>query len=174
MSAKPIFFVCLLTIMSTVKANTATLEKVKSELTQVGKATFSFMFWDIYDSKLYTQSGRYSSTSTQTLLLEIHYRKDITKDDLLANTVEQWQYLGFTKEKYDKYLDTLRELWPNIESGDSLSLLDDNKKSQFYFNDEQLGTIEDAEFADLFLAIWLSEKTSQPILRKRLIGEKNE
>lgn len=174
MSAKLILFLCLLTITLTVKANTTTLETVKSDLTQVGTATFSFMFWDIYDSKLYTQSGRYNSMLKQTLLLEIHYRKDITKDDLLEKTVEQWQYLGFTNEKYDEYLDTLRELWPNIESGDSLSLLDDNKQSQFYFNGELLGTIEDADFANLFLAIWLSEKTSQPALRKRLIGEMNE
>ncbi|WP_286269400.1 chalcone isomerase family protein [Thalassotalea hakodatensis] len=173
MSAKSIVFLCLL-MMSTAQANLLAINKIKSELTQVGKATFSFMFWDIYESKLYTQNGSYSTTSNQPLLLDIHYLKDITRDDLLENTVEQWQYLGFTKEQYGKYLDTLRVLWPNIEKGDSLALLYANNQSHFYFNGELLGTIEDTKFAEVFLAIWLSEKTSQPALRKRLIGEINE
>ncbi|WP_286235171.1 chalcone isomerase family protein [Thalassotalea sediminis] len=174
MSVKSIVLLCLLTLMMTAQAKMLAVDKVKSDLTQVGKATFSFLFWDIYHSKLYTNSGTYSEKENQTLLLEIQYLKDIARDDLLEKTVEQWQYLGFSIEQYGKYLDTLRVLWPNIEAGDSLSLLDDNQSSHFYFNGELLGTIEDTKFAEIFLAIWLSEKTSQPLLRKRLIGEDSE
>ncbi|MEI8646244.1 chalcone isomerase family protein [Pseudoalteromonas sp. Hal040] len=44
----------------------------------------------------------------------------------------------------------------------------------FYFNDKELGQIDDKRFADNFLAIWLSADTSEPSLRKQLIGGKHD
>jgi len=46
-----------------------------------------------------------------------------------------------------------------------------DNKSIFYFNNLKVGVIERAEFSQLFLAIWLSEKTSEPELKAELLGE---
>ena len=62
-------------------------------------------------------------------------------------------------------------MWPNIVNGDSLALLIQNDKSTFYFNDRHLGVIEDANFGQLFIDIWLSQNTSQPTLRIELLGD---
>ena len=40
----------------------------------------------------------------------------------------------------------------------------------YYFDEQPIGIIQDKQFGDAFLAIWLSENTSEPGLRKQLLG----
>lgn len=141
----------------------------------VGETTFSVLFWDIYKSKLLTTSGKYPvEINKDKLLFDINYLTNITSKDLIENTVEQWQHLGVAPEIYQAYLPELKALWPDIKDGDSLSLLIDQGRSVFYFNKQYIGVINEPEFGQIFLAIWLSENTSQPSLRQELLGIKNE
>jgi hypothetical protein len=64
----------------------------------------------------------------------------------------------------------LEKIWPDIKEGDSLSLYVSNNKSTFYFNNDLIGEIEQQEFSQLFLDIWLSKNTSEPKLRLELLG----
>ena len=41
---------------------------------------------------------------------------------------------------------------------------------RFFFNARPAGEIRDAEFARLFVGIWLSPRTSEPSLRRALLG----
>ncbi len=137
---------------------------------EVGRAKFSVLFWDIYDSALYTKSGRYfDQVSAESLLFKINYLKDITTEDLLEQTIQQWQHLEVPKSTYIPYISTLKAIWPNISAGDSLTMLVDNGKSIFYFNNEKVGVIHQQEFSRLFLDIWLSPDTSQAQLRSQLL-----
>ena len=43
----------------------------------------------------------------------------------------------------------------------------------FYFNKVHIGRIDDHTFGQIFLDIWLAEKTSQPKLRSQLLGQTN-
>lgn len=151
---------------------------------EVGKARFSFLFWDIYDSQLYTQTGKFDNDSANyPTLLKINYLRDIDKEDLISKTIEQWEHLGFSASEYQKYQASLYALWPNIKAGDSLSLLVSSQASYFYHNQNLLGDIKHSDlsdkanvarqtphFGELFLAIWLSPQTSQPKLRNQLLG----
>jgi hypothetical protein len=151
-----------------------TLPKDFSQLNfkEVGSAKFSVLFWDIYNSTLYTESGSYlHKSSPDSLIFEIEYLKDITTDDLVDRTVQQWKHLDIAESEYSKFVPTLKAIWPNISSGDKLTMLLHNKQSVFYFNDVRVGGIEQKEFSKLFLDIWLSPKTSQTKLRSQLLGE---
>ena len=137
----------------------------------LGQAKFSVLFWDIYNSTLYTESGSYlHEVSTQSLIFEIEYLKDITKNDLLERTIEQWQHLRIPESQYSKFIPRLKVIWPDISSGDKLAMLVKNKQSVFFFNNLRIGQIEQKEFSKLFLDIWLSPRTSQIELRKQLLG----
>ena len=137
---------------------------------EVGSAKFSVLFWDIYNSTLYTKSGRYlHEQSPESLLFKIEYFKDITADELIERTVQQWQHLGIPKSQYANYIPKLKVIWPDISKGDSLTILVSEKKSTFYFNDKQVGDIEEKNFSRIFLDIWLSPNTSQAQLRAKLI-----
>lgn len=139
---------------------------------EVGKTKFSVLFWDIYNSTLYTRSGSYlPETPPAELIFEINYLRDIKTKDLLDRTVEQWQHLGFSESQYNQFIPLLSEIWPEIYAGDTLALWVKDEKSIFYFNKVKVGSIEQKEFGKLFLAIWLSEKTSEPELRTELLGE---
>lgn len=142
------------------------------QLKKVGTTQFSVLFWDIYNSSLYTESGSYSrKTPPDRLIFEIEYLKDITVDDLLERTIQQWEHLEFTEAEYGRFIVPLKTIWPNISSGDKLVLFVNNNQSTFYFNNEKIGLIQQKEFSQIFLDIWLSPKTSQPQLRYELLGK---
>ena len=106
-------------------------------------------------------------------LFEITYLRNIKQQDLLANTIEQWRYLGFSEANYQRYLVLLERIWPDVSQGDRLQILVSENGSEFFFNDVFIGAINQAGFGDMFLAIWLSPQTSQPQLRRALIGEQS-
>jgi hypothetical protein len=140
-------------------------------LVVVGDTTFSVLFWDIYKSKLQTTAGHYPLREKQgSILYEINYLADITAKELIQRTVEQWQHLGINPEIYEVYLSDLERIWPDINDGDTLSLLIHKGCSTFYFNEVYVGVIESPEFGQFFLDIWLSENTSEPVLRDELLG----
>ena len=152
----------------------------KQGLSQVGSAKFTVLFWDIYQSALYSPTGQFneeihikSNKLKQPLLFEIQYLRDISVDDLLARTIEQWQHLGMEDKDYAPYLPQLKKIWPDIKKGDRLALLLQQDSSIFYFNDRFAGDINNPLFGQQFLAIWLAENTSQPKLRRQLIGASN-
>lgn len=156
------------------KLTIETLPNNFSELNfkEVGSAKFSVLFWDIYNSTLYTKSGRYlHNNSPKSLLFEIEYLRDITSIDLVDRTIEQWKHLDIAESEYRQFVPILKAIWPDISSGDKLTMLLQNNQSVFYFNDVRVGHIEAKEFSKLFLDIWLSPNTSQAKLRNQLLGE---
>lgn len=148
-----------------------TLEK--NTFKPIGNTVFSFLFWDLYKSKLLTTSKQFPLKSEDDkLLYEIEYFKTISAKSLIEKTVEQWQHLGYEASRYESYLNELQRIWPDIKSGDALTLMMDNTSSAFYHNKRLVGVIRDTNFGPLFLDIWLSEKTSEPELRQELLGIK--
>ena len=146
------------------------------ELKTVGKAEFSYLFWDIYDSILYTQSGIVTQPSIwfeqAPLMLEIRYKRDIKAKDLVDSTIEQWQHLKIPATRYEAYPDWLLSIWPNLKDGDRLALLMYPDHSTFFYNGEFLAHQQDPDFAQLFLSIWLDKNTSEPKLRAKLLNLK--
>lgn len=165
---------CVFIVTSFKAASNESLNDIKEkhQLTTVGEARFSVFFWDIYDSKLYTKTGSYSTKTppNDIILFEITYLRDIRKNDLIEKTIEQWQHLNINKSIYQPYLPELSTIWPDIKKGDSLALYIHHNQSQFFFNGNAIGAIEDPSFHQNFIDIWLSPKTSQPKLREKLIG----
>lgn len=142
-----------------------------TSLTKVGEAKLEFLFWDIYSSELYTQSGEYSAKA-YPIALKIHYLRDIKSADLVEKTQEEWEKLGFSQDETTHWIAILSDMWPNIKKGDELILkVEHSNSSTFFINNEVLGSIDDPNFGDSFLAIWLDEKCSFPALRRKLIGQ---
>jgi hypothetical protein len=103
-------------------------------------------------------------------LFEIHYLRDISKKELIDNTVSQWQHLSLNENEYLAFLPLLEKIWLDINAGDRLSMLSQKGTSVFYLNRQKIGEIESLTFAKTFLSIWLDENTSEPKLRQQLLG----
>lgn len=141
----------------------------KESLNQVGQARFKVLFWNIYDSALFTPSGDFKQE--EDYVFEITYLRDIEKEELIKRTVEQWQHLGLLNEDYQIYVPMLMDIWPDISEGDRLAIWVSQKGAAFYFNQQLAGVVEHKYFGKQFVAIWLSPKTSQPKLRNKLLGK---
>lgn len=141
-----------------------------AELKKVGAAKLEIFFFDIYNSELYSVDGEYQD-NRYPVALNINYLRNITAQDLVDRTEQEWIKLGYSAEQISPWLASVNSLWPDISKGDSLLLVvDEDLSSVFYFNGNILGKIENNSFGPSFLAIWLDENCSFPKLRKKLMG----
>lgn len=141
----------------------------KNALQKVGEAKLTMFFFDIYESSLFTPTGRFEP-GVRPLRLEIRYLRDIAGSDLVEQTGKEWQAQNLQHPQQDQWLERLNAMWPDVKDGDVLALeIDTDNASRFTFNGELLGRIEDADFGPQFAAIWLSPDTTRPKLREQLI-----
>ena len=137
-------------------------------LEQVGRTQMRWLWFNLYEAKLYTQTGSYE-LNQWPLSLELIYQRSIKAKYLIEGTKREWSRQNI--EYNPKWLDELANLWPDVALDDKIILyVDDQANSHFYFNDEFLGSLEDPLFAPAFTAIWLSENTIKPQQRNQLIG----
>lgn len=139
-----------------------------SDLALVGQGKMSWLFWDLYQARFYSENGRYQPDGYPQAL-SLRYQRNIDKQDLLTATVEEWQRLGVSwKQEWPRQLE---QLWPSVRTNDELVLrVDEDGVSRFYFNWRLLGSIDDPAFAPAFLAIWLSADSRDPQLTRQLKG----
>ncbi|MEX0336613.1 chalcone isomerase family protein [Vibrio tubiashii] len=144
----------------------------------VGQAQLTMFFFDIYESQLLTPNGGYvvaQDITPHPLALSITYQRDISQQQLLDVTVEQWEKLGYEQTDTSKWASRLENIFPDIKEGNNLTYVTDGYTGNFYYskpqaNQQLIGSIEEEAFNDAFLAIWLSPNTEYPGLRERLIG----
>ncbi len=144
----------------------------------VGQATLSWFLFDIYNSELKSPTGRYlqgSDITPHPMALSIVYRRDITKQQLIEATAEQWLHLGYSQESQKPWLKQLNSIYPDIKEGERLVYITDGAAGEFHFYgknkpSQRLGEVESEQFNDAFLSIWLAPETEYPKLRAKLIG----
>jgi hypothetical protein len=169
LTVPPYYLAAMLGLLLSICSTSAFASPVE-RLEAVGSATLRVLLWTIYDSRLYSPDGNYEGIEPD-LALEITYRRDIKAQDLLERTRKEWRELGLYEAGHEQWLKQLAGLWPDVKEDDSLVLrVDENLASQFFFNGQAIGAIASAEFTRNFLAIWLSENSSYPKLRNRLVG----
>jgi hypothetical protein len=138
-----------------------------TDLKEVGKTEMNWLFWKLYDIRLLSADGQYHPQK-YPVALAIRYARDFSAEQLLSSTIDEWSRQQINWKT--SWQDALRKMWPDVAEGDEIILrVDQNRHSQFYFNDQNIGTIEDEQFAPAFLSIWLSDNTLKPELRNRLI-----
>ncbi|WP_264877118.1 chalcone isomerase family protein [Vibrio agarivorans] len=146
---------------------------------RVGSADLDWLFFDVYQSNLFTPDGQYRlshDVSPHPLALTIIYERSISSSQLVEATQDQWQKMGFKSSHFEDWLAQLKTIFPDVNEGDSLMYVSDGEAGVFKFKRSgserwiSVGKIDDENFSDAFLSIWLSSKTQYPKLRRQLIG----
>ena len=139
----------------------------------VGEARLKVLIWEVYDSALFTPSGRWQGVAPYRLSLR--YLRDIPAAKLVEETGKAWQEQGRSHPRLNEWLVLLAALWPDITEGDNLVFgLNASGDSAFWFNGSPIGSIDDRDFGPLFGGIWLDPDTPRPGLRAELIGPTTE
>jgi hypothetical protein len=82
-----------LAVLCTLSFSGVTMANPLSELKKVGEAKLQVLFWDVYNSSLYSQTGQYQAESFPQAL-KIDYLRNIDANDLIEKTQDEWEKLG--------------------------------------------------------------------------------
>ncbi len=149
------------------------LAKYIEEPKVVGQTRLKVLFWDIYDASLIAPKGQFSND--KPFALELKYLRDFKGKEIASRSVDEMRKLGVKDEvKLAAWYQEMQDLFPDVKEGESITgVVDENRISHFYYNDKLLGKVHDKEFSLWFFNIWLSEKTSEPEMRRDLLGSVN-
>ena len=140
--------------------------------TQLSKAKFSVLFWHVYDTSLYTSDNKFSFD--KPFALKLDYKRKLYGKKIAERSADEIRHIGFKDEvRLAGWFTQMLKIFPDVEKGVSITgIYKPDGITVFYKNDEKIGEINDTEFGKWFFGIWLSEKTSEPELRKKLLGIK--
>lgn len=137
---------------------------------KVGEARLSVLFWDIYDATLVAPNGEYNQQGP--FALSLTYLRDFDGDDIASRSIDEMRKLGMQDEmKLASWFQKMQQIFPDVKEGQTITgMIDKNQVSHFYIDDQLLGQVDDKEFSQWFFNIWLAENTSEPKMRRQLLG----
>ena len=158
----------LLTNQATADLQTARRYLPSAEL--VGQARMEYLFWDVYDAELYAPDGVWSEN--QPFALSLQYLLELDGEAIASRSVSEMRAQGFDDEAIlARWYKAMREIFPDVDETTRITgIMDRNQHTRFYRNGSLIGEIDEPLFGEWFFNIWLSEKTSEPKMRERLLG----
>lgn len=138
-----------------------------------GQATMTFWGFKVYQASLWVTPGFVGAAYDQSAFaLELAYLRDFKGADIASRSLTEMRRQGaIDAQQQARWENRMRELFPDVKSGDSLTGVNQpGKGALFLSNGRLLGEISDPEFARLFFGIWLAPQTSEPQLRRDLLA----
>lgn len=141
---------------------------------KVGDGVLTYLFWDVYRATLYAPRAGWRADAP--FVLTLAYMRDLEGSDIADRTISEIRDQGYRDEKkLAAWLGRLLDLFPDVAAGDTLTAVRDAQgRTIFHRGPEHIGTITDPVFTTRFFDIWLGEKTSEPKLRRALLGGRGE
>ena len=137
---------------------------------KVGDGVLTYLFWDVYRATLYAPASNWRPDAP--FALSLRYMREIKGRDIADRTIAEIRNQGFSDEaKLSAWSARLSALFPDVADGDNLTAVRDaDGRTLFYRDTQRIGMIDDPAFALRFFGIWLGENTSEPKLRRQLLG----
>ena len=138
-----------------------------------GSGRLTYFGLQVYDARLWAvPEFRTANYSQQPLALELEYARSLNGKAIAERSIEEMRrQASLTQAQAASWLAQMNTIFPNVDAGDRItSIQRPNEAAIFFVNGRPAGEIRDPDFAPLFFGIWLSAKTSEPALRKALVG----
>ena len=139
----------------------------------VGEARYKVFLFKIYDATLFAPQGRYDPDGV--FALRLHYLVDASKAQIVKRSlVEMERQTQVDKAQLQIWKIFLDASFRDLKDGESATAIHNQDGSiTFYLNDVEGETIKDADFADAFMNIWLSDKALDLDFSRTLRGLDN-
>ena len=140
-----------------------------SALAVAPQAEFTRFGFSIYRAQLWAPEGQYKKDAP--FALSLTYSRDIAGERILDASLKEMNKLGAPVEQSGQWREQLARVLPDVKLGDTLTgIYTPGKGADFFYQNQKTGTLDDA-LAAFFFAIWLDPRTSEPELRRALIGQ---
>ncbi|MCB0357081.1 MAG: chalcone isomerase family protein [Bdellovibrionales bacterium] len=141
-----------------------------NDLPFIGKSTYKWFVFEIYDAKLWANSR--VKFYTDKLKLKLTYKRSFVGKEILQQTRKELESAGHDNTTINDLIKTLEKVFPDVKKGDSISAnYDPNNGVALYLNDKEVvGEIKNIKHSQIFLDIWLGETASDSKFRSNLIG----
>lgn len=135
----------------------------------VGQGRLSVFFFDVYDMRLYAPDGQWSPE--KPFVLSFFYLRDVEGEDIASHSVDQMRQQGMTDDgKLEDWYQQMKRIFPDTAPGMTLSaVFIPGQQTEFFQGERPIGIIQGGDFVQWFSGIWLSEKSSKPDLRRKLL-----
>ncbi len=152
--------------------------ELASELTgaqALGSARLRFLGLDIYEARLWSGAGFNPASYAQSLFaLELTYFRSLSGRLIAERSLKEMQRQGKQDAAREQaWLEAMVQAFPDVKAGDRITGLNlPGVGARFWFNGQPRPSIRDVDFSRLFFGIWLADATSEPAMRKALLGQK--
>ena len=139
----------------------------------LGQGQMRFLGLRIYDARLWVgPQFKAADFGDHPLALELKYHRAFKGTAIAQRSIEEiWRQGELAPALAQRWQKALTALLPDVQPGDRLTgLYQPGQGMQLWRGELLLGSIDDAELARSFFAIWLSPRTSEPSLRSALLA----
>lgn len=138
-----------------------------------GAATMRFFGLKIYDTRLWARGQKLDAQNwaKSPLALELEYARSLSGREIAKRSLVEMRRQGeISPANADKWLAEMEAAFPDVKQGERISgVVAEPGSIQFFINGKPGRKVSDAEFARLFVGIWLAPQTSEPALRTQLL-----
>lgn len=139
----------------------------------LGQGQMRFLGLRIYDARLWVgPQFKAADFGDHPLALELKYHRAFKGTAIAQRSIDEIRRQGeLAPALAQHWQKALTALLPDVQPGDRLTgLYQPGQGMQLWRGELLLGSIDDAELARSFFAIWLSPRTSEPSLRTALLA----
>lgn len=139
-----------------------------------GSGAFRWFGLKIYDAELWVAKDGVTAEnfSSTPYALDLRYARHLVGQKIAEASIDEISKLGIATPAQKKaWLASMTALFPDVEKDSRITgVYVPGQPTRFFLNDVPLGAINDPEFGKAFFSIWLHPKTSEPALRRALLG----
>ncbi len=138
-----------------------------------GQGGLRFLGLRIYDARLWSGAQPVGADWADVpFALELQYARDLTGSKIAERSLVEMKRQGeFDAATASRWLQLLERLIPDVREGDRITGINlPGQGARFCLNGQWRGDARAPVFARMFFGIWLAPQTSEPDLRRALLG----
>lgn len=137
-----------------------------------GEARLTWFGFHVYDARLFVPAGFDPvDPARQPFALELTYARALEGKAIAETSRDEIARLGFGTEGARKsWFEQMLRIFPDVDAGRRIAGVNvPGRGVRFLVDGQERGSIDDADFARAFFAIWLDPRTRSPKMREGLL-----
>lgn len=137
---------------------------------RVGQGRLNILMMPILDVALFAPDARWRADAPYAM--QVTFLRSLNGHKMVGHVLDEMRHIGFGGDpRLPGWRRELESIFPDVSDGDILTgARDVDGGAHFFLGGRRLGRIVDPAFADAFFGICLSPRTSQPQLRRDVLG----